>query len=67
VDEREELIGELLARLIEMGVPSGLWLVELSTARRELSETFERVDYLLGRLQETLLRDLERQPFESRP
>lgn len=34
----EDLVGELLARLVELGVPEGTWLADITEARLQLKE-----------------------------
>lgn len=53
--EYAKLIEELVERLREEGAPTGTWLVDLTSVRRDLRAAFERTDALLQDLQEALL------------
>jgi hypothetical protein len=48
----EDLANELLARLVELGVPDGTWLLEIDRARQNVHE----IDDLLRRLKEAVIR-----------
>ena len=50
-----DLVREVLDGLAERGVPEGTWLIDITEARRELRQAWERNDDLLGRLQDAIL------------
>jgi hypothetical protein len=57
--DTEALAAAIADALTRRGVPEGTWLIDITEARREVRRTAARVDDLLQRLQDAVVKQHE--------